>query len=507
VPTTRDPVTVRSLQRLLAGMVSAGDEGRRSAHRLAQHFRRRLHARRLDLDQPSTLPTGGAARTRRTPAPADLAPSEAAPAPAEAATEQQLSWIEIQLVDDDGNAVPNQPYELRLTDGSVREGRLDGRGMARATGIPEGVCQVRFLFEEGATAEVTEAAAPAPAEETHDGVYLGRMRGLHFETNKCFLLPAAVPGVRRIKQFHDAHPAGQVLVIGHTDRAGSEDYNLTVSEERAAAVAAFLTNDVAAWTAWYGSGKPAEKRWGVREDQYMLSTLGPDGGLYTGPVTGSNTQATRDAVRRFQEWSNSSRGTSLAVDGAIGPATRDALVLAYMEQDGTTLPDDVTLTTHGCGEFHPEEQTADGVASATNRRVDVFLFEASVEPPPVRCANPGCAEYEQWRAAVDEEIDAEASVDDVLEGRVFYRNGDPAPRVPFVIVVGGQATQGGYTDEEGRYRVEGVSGDAEIRLCDRLLIANTPEENGAVALAVVGGPPGGGLDGDPAGEGAGTAVA
>jgi hypothetical protein len=228
----------------------------------------------------------------------------------------------------------------------------------------------------------------------------------------------------------------------------------------------------------------------------MLGALsGADGPFFTGSITGSNTASTRAAVRAFQDWSNSERGTALEVDGVAGPRTRDALVRAYMEQDGTTLPEEVAITTQGCGEHHPEEETEDGVASAKNRRVDVFFFEDRIEPAPVRCAEPGCEAYPQWREAVVEEVDAEAPIGDVLEGRVFLRDGRPAPGVPFVIAVGGDLIDGGYTDEEGRYRIEGVSGDAEIRLCDRLLIAQTKDEDGGIAVAVVGGPEAGGPDG------------
>ena len=327
--------------------------------------------------------------------------------------------------------------------------------------------------------------------------FLGRLRGLPFETNKSFLLPRAIPGIRRIRDFYDRHPAGTVLVVGHTDTVGQGSYNLVLSEERAEAVAAFLQDDPAPWLAWYGQGKPSGKRWGTREDQYMLSALpDPNNPFFRGTASGTATPATEAAVRRFQEWSNGERGTSLVIDGIAGPNTRDALVRAYMAQDRTTLPEGTEILQHGCGEFHPAEATGDEVASEANRRVEMFLFPGGAHPPPVRCRQPGCAEYQQWLDRVTEEIDVDAPVPVGLEGRITYPDDSPAAEVPFVVEVGGVAINGGYTDSDGRYRVDAVQGDALFRLCDEFELAGTADASGEVRVAVRGRPIGGGPDGE-----------
>jgi hypothetical protein len=54
------------------------------------------------------------------------------------------SWIEIELVDDAGNPVPDEPYALVTSDGRTRSGTLDGRGRAREEGIVPGDCKVTF---------------------------------------------------------------------------------------------------------------------------------------------------------------------------------------------------------------------------------------------------------------------------------------------------------------------------------------------------------------------------
>jgi type VI secretion system secreted protein VgrG len=53
-------------------------------------------------------------------------------------------WIEIELVDKDGNPVPGEKYSIKLPDGSVAEGTLDSNGKARVDGVDPGNCEVTF---------------------------------------------------------------------------------------------------------------------------------------------------------------------------------------------------------------------------------------------------------------------------------------------------------------------------------------------------------------------------
>jgi len=54
------------------------------------------------------------------------------------------SWVEIELVDDQGQPVPDEVYEVRLADGTLFRGTLDGNGQARIEGIDPGTCQITF---------------------------------------------------------------------------------------------------------------------------------------------------------------------------------------------------------------------------------------------------------------------------------------------------------------------------------------------------------------------------
>ena len=58
--------------------------------------------------------------------------------------EHRLTWIEIELVNDDDTPVAYERYEVVLPDGSVRSGTLSAHGFARLDGIEEGNCTVTF---------------------------------------------------------------------------------------------------------------------------------------------------------------------------------------------------------------------------------------------------------------------------------------------------------------------------------------------------------------------------
>ncbi len=54
-------------------------------------------------------------------------------------------WIEIELVDEDGNPVPGEPYKITLPDGTtVADGTLNEKGWARVENIDPGTCEVTF---------------------------------------------------------------------------------------------------------------------------------------------------------------------------------------------------------------------------------------------------------------------------------------------------------------------------------------------------------------------------
>lgn len=223
---------------------------------------------------------------------------------------------------------------------------------------------------------------------------MARLR-LFFDTNKTFLLPTALPGLRRLRQLYLQNDPSELLVVGHADTAGSSEYNERLSLARAESVIAFLEDDVDAWLKNYDAGVPAEQRWGRAEDRMMLLSL-PD--IEDKPPG-------QDAVRWFQTT------RQLEVDGKAGPRTRRKLIGEYMGLDGASLSElgfDITATAHGCGEHFPLDDSGEGLDAAPadekpdalDRRVELFFFdpEFGIFPaPPGKISAAGSSHYPAWR--------------------------------------------------------------------------------------------------------------
>lgn len=73
-----------------------------------------------------------------------LPPVSGATDPAGTDEEKKLSWIEIELVDEENKPVPGEPYKITTSDNKVAEGTLDNKGFARVDGIEPGTCKVTF---------------------------------------------------------------------------------------------------------------------------------------------------------------------------------------------------------------------------------------------------------------------------------------------------------------------------------------------------------------------------
>jgi type VI secretion system secreted protein VgrG len=54
------------------------------------------------------------------------------------------TWIEVQLLDDDGNPVAGAKYCVELPDYSIRKGALDAQGKVRFDQIVPGEAKIQF---------------------------------------------------------------------------------------------------------------------------------------------------------------------------------------------------------------------------------------------------------------------------------------------------------------------------------------------------------------------------
>lgn len=82
--------------------------------------------------------------------------------------------------------------------------------------------------------------------------------GIHFATDSAALEPESesVPTLEQIAKLLKDNPDMKLLVVGHTDNQGGFDYNIELSQQRAASVVKALTTD-------YGIAADRLKPWGV----------------------------------------------------------------------------------------------------------------------------------------------------------------------------------------------------------------------------------------------------
>jgi hypothetical protein len=74
----------------------------------------------------------------------------------------RTAWLEIELVDEYGQPVPNEPYRVEAANGLVIEGELDSTGYARLDPVAPGACKVIFPRRDAAWWEPTPDVAPPP---------------------------------------------------------------------------------------------------------------------------------------------------------------------------------------------------------------------------------------------------------------------------------------------------------------------------------------------------------
>jgi outer membrane protein OmpA-like peptidoglycan-associated protein len=222
----------------------------------------------------------------------------------------------------------------------------------------------------------------------------------HFEFDKTFPLPSVIPICRDIGRQVKATPPQHILVVGHADKVGKSGYNKTLSRLRAANIAGMLHDtdqDVESWLSNYRA-PPAGRPWGTREDQHMLSALphcGPK--LLQGPVGDVASADSKQALQQMQ------RLHGLPEDGKANDATRRVLIRDYLNATAIDVPGDIPLDVLGAGFFHRI-----GPTDADDRRVDIFLFDEPVTPPPSDCEGapsvpPGvhhCDAYDAWKKEV-----------------------------------------------------------------------------------------------------------
>jgi outer membrane protein OmpA-like peptidoglycan-associated protein len=113
--------------------------------------------------------------------------------------------------------------------------------------------QAQRIEEEIPGAEVTRVGEGINVVFNEDA-------GVYFDTNKSNVQGTSATTLDRLVGILKEYPDSNILVEGHTDSAGAEEYNMALSKQRAESVTSYLVNKGIAsnrlTTKWYGETQP-----------------------------------------------------------------------------------------------------------------------------------------------------------------------------------------------------------------------------------------------------------
>ncbi len=89
-------------------------------------------------------------------------------------------------------------------------------------------------------AEMEQDLEGAKIERIGEGIKITFDSGILFDVNKAQLKPAAEKNLTDLAAILNKYPDTKILIEGHTDSTGTEDYNLELSRRRAQSVANFM---------------------------------------------------------------------------------------------------------------------------------------------------------------------------------------------------------------------------------------------------------------------------
>jgi outer membrane protein OmpA-like peptidoglycan-associated protein len=120
----------------------------------------------------------------------------------------------------------------------AEQARMQAEARAREAEQARMQAEAKAREAERAKAEVDELLSQLSdlkAKQTERGIVL-TMGDVLFAFDKATLSPEAFRNIDKLADFLQKHPNRSVLIEGHTDSVGSDEYNLDLSEKRADAV-------------------------------------------------------------------------------------------------------------------------------------------------------------------------------------------------------------------------------------------------------------------------------
>jgi outer membrane protein OmpA-like peptidoglycan-associated protein len=126
-------------------------------------------------------------------------------------------------------------------------------------------------------AQLQQDLENARVERIGEGIKVTFDSGILFDFDKSTLRPASQEQIRKFAEALKKYEDTEIFVAGHTDATGTEDYNLTLSRQRAESVANYLEG------------------LGVSRTRFTISGLGE-----TQPIATNNTAEGQQLNRRVE---------------------------------------------------------------------------------------------------------------------------------------------------------------------------------------------------------------
>ncbi|WP_353719901.1 OmpA family protein [Dyadobacter sp. 676] len=142
----------------------------------------------------------------------------------------------------------------KLTGNNTAIGALIGAAVGGSAGYLIG----RHMDKQAE--ELKQAIPDATVERVGEGINLTFNSGLLFKLNSAELSNEAKQELDKVAGILSKYDDTQILLEGHTDDTGSDEYNMKLSERRARAVSSYLeSRNLPASrlnTKWYGESQP-----------------------------------------------------------------------------------------------------------------------------------------------------------------------------------------------------------------------------------------------------------
>lgn len=90
--------------------------------------------------------------------------------------------------------------------------------------------------------EMEEDLEGASIERVGEGIKITFDSGILYDVDKANLKPAAKQNINELSEILKKYDDTNILIEGHTDDSGSDEYNQTLSEQRAASVSDYLSS-------------------------------------------------------------------------------------------------------------------------------------------------------------------------------------------------------------------------------------------------------------------------